>query len=157
MESSPGVFGPPDEDSYSVDFVIDTLNQAYPGCTGVHLSDAGHILAFYGKRGAPNAGLTLEQGMEACMIIQEIPWWMGSLAQVKVQAVSLQEAKEILAGLKHLEKETLKRLQAQLSAMQLGSTLSVTAKPFTPLATSSGTAMAPSVAPLTIGCWGSAY
>ena len=73
MESSPGVFSPPDEDSYSVDFVIDTLNQAYPGCTGVYLSDAGHILAFYGKRGAPNAGLTLEQGMEACMIIQEIP------------------------------------------------------------------------------------
>ena len=145
MESSPGVFGPPDEDSYSVDFVIDTLNQAYPGCTGVYLSDAGHILAFYGKRGAPNASLTLEQGMEACMIIQEIPRWMGSLAQVKVRVVSLQEAKEILAGLKRLEKETLKRLQAQLSAMQLGSTLSVTAKPFTPLATSSGTAMAPSV------------
>ena len=84
MESSPGVFGPPDEDSYSVDFVVDTLNQAYPGCTGVYLSDAGHILAFYGKRGAPNAGLTLEQGMEACMIIQEIPRWMGSLTQVKV-------------------------------------------------------------------------
>ena len=147
MELSPGVFGPPDEDSYSIDFIIDTLNQAYPRCTGVYLSDAGHILAFYGKRGVPNAGLTLEQGMEACMIIQEIPQWMGSLAQVKVRAVSLQEATEILVGLKCLEKETLKRLQAQLSAMQLGSTLSVTAKPFTPLATSSGTVMAPSVAP----------
>ena len=147
MESSPGVYGLPDEDSYSVDFIIDTLNQAYPGCTGVYLSDAGHILAFYGKRGTPNAGLTLEQGMEACMIIQEIPQWMGSLAQVKVQAVSLQEAKEILAGLKRLEKANLKRLQVQLSAMQLGSTLSVTAKPFTPLATSSGTVMAPSATP----------
>ena len=147
MELSPGVYGPPDEDSYSVDFVIDTLNQAYPGCTGVYLSDAGHILAFYGKRGTPNASLTLEQGMEACMIIQEIPRWMGSLTQVKVQAVSLQEAKEILAGLKCLEKANLKRLQAQLSAMQLGSTLSVTAKPFTPLATSLGTMMAPSAAP----------
>ena len=147
MESSPGVFGPPDEDSYSVDFIVDTLNQAYPGCIGVYLSDAGHILAFYGKRGAPNAGLTLEQGMEACMIIQEIPRWMVSLTQVKVRAVSLQEAKEILDGLKRLEKETLKRLQAQLSVMQLGSTLSVAAKPFTPLAASSGTAMAPSAAP----------
>ena len=81
------------------------------------------------------------------MIIQEIPRWMGSLAQVKVRAVSLQEAKEILAGLKRLEKANLKRLQAQLSTMQLGSTLSVTAKPFTPLATSSGTMMAPSAAP----------
>ena len=147
MESSPGVFGPPDEDSYSVDFIVDTLNQAYPGCTGVYLSDTGHILAFYGKQGVPNAGLTLEQVMEACTIIQEIPRWMGSLAQVKVRAVSLQEAKEILAGLKCLEKETLKRLQAQLSVMQLGSTLSVAAKPFTPLAASSGTVMAPSVAP----------
>ena len=81
------------------------------------------------------------------MIIQEIPQWMGSLAQVKVQAVSLQEAKEILAGLKHLEKANLKRLQAQLSAMQLGSALSVTDKPFTLLAASSGTTMAPSAAP----------
>ena len=59
----------------------------------------------------------------------------------------MQEAKEILAGLKCLEKETLKRLQAQLSTMQLGSTLSVAAKPFIPLAASSGTAMAPSTAP----------
>ena len=81
------------------------------------------------------------------MIIQEIPRWMGSLAQVKVRAVSLQEAKELLAGLKRLEKENLKRLQAQLSAMQLVSTLSVTAKPFTPLAASLGTVMAPSAAP----------
>ena len=84
--------------------------------------------------------------MEACMIIQEIPQWMGSLTQVKVQAVSLQEAKEILAGLKCLEKANL-RLQAQLSTIQLGSTLSVTAQPFTPLAASSGTVMAPSAAP----------
>ena len=62
MESSPGVYGLPDKDSYSVDFVVDTLNQAYPSCTGVYLSNTGHILAFYGKRGTPNAGLTLEQG-----------------------------------------------------------------------------------------------
>ena len=41
----------------------------------------------------------------------------------------------------------MKRLQAQLSAVQLGSTLSVTAKPFTPLAASSGTVMSPSAAP----------
>ena len=58
--------------------------------------------------------------MEACMIIQEIPWWMGSLAQVKVQAVSLQEAKEILAGLKHLEKANLKRLQVQAVCNAVG-------------------------------------
>ena len=72
---------------------------------------------------------------------------MGSLAQVKVRAISLQEAKETLAGLKRLEKLSMKRLQAQLTAMQLGSTLSITAKPFTPLGASSGTVMSPSAGP----------
>ena len=62
---------------------------------------------------------------------------MGSLAHVKVRAISLQEAKELLVGLKRLEKESLRKacleLQAQLSAWQLGSTLSAAAKPFIPL------------------------
>ena len=108
-------------------------------------------MAFYGRKGAPYPSLTLEQGMEACKIIQEIPQWMGSLAHVKVHAISLQEAKELLVGLKWLEKESLRKacleLQAQLSTWQLGSTLSAAAKPFIPLATSSGTAMDPSTAP----------
>ena len=151
IEVSPGNYTSPEDDSYSVDFVLNTLNQAYPGCKGVYLSDGGHIVAFYGKKGMSNPGLTLEQGMEACKIIQEIPQWMGSLAHVKVRAISLQEAKELLVGLKWLEKESLRKacleLQAQLSAWQLGSTLSAAAKPFVPLATSSGTAMDPSMAP----------
>ena len=56
MEVSPGVYTPPEDDSYSVDFTVDILNQAYPCCTGVHLSGGGggHLLAFYGKRGTPN-------------------------------------------------------------------------------------------------------
>ena len=109
------------------------------------------MLAFYVKRGAPNAGITLEQEMEACRILQQIPHWMGSLAHVKVSAISLQEAKELLAGLKQLERERIKKahldLQAQISAWQLGSTLSVMAKSFIPLATSSGMAMGPSAVP----------
>ena len=35
IETSPGVYSTPDEDSYSVDFTIDTINCAYLSCTGM--------------------------------------------------------------------------------------------------------------------------
>ena len=35
IETSVGVHATPEEDSYSVDFTIDTINCAYPGCTGM--------------------------------------------------------------------------------------------------------------------------
>ena len=47
IETSPGVYSTPDEDSYSVDFAIDAINRTYPGCTGMYLDVAGHMLAFY--------------------------------------------------------------------------------------------------------------
>ena len=50
IETSAGVHSSPKEDSYSVDFTIDTINCAYPGCTGMYLGVAGHMLAFYGKK-----------------------------------------------------------------------------------------------------------
>ena len=53
-----------------------------------------------------NAGLTVEQGMEACKILQEISMWMGSFANVKIQAISIQEARELLVGLQWLQKES---------------------------------------------------
>ena len=34
IETSMGMYSTPKEDSYSIDFAIDTLNHAYPGCTG---------------------------------------------------------------------------------------------------------------------------
>ena len=34
--------------SYSVNFAIEVINRAYPGCTGMYLDRAGHMLAFYG-------------------------------------------------------------------------------------------------------------
>ena len=37
VEMSPGVYAYPEDDTYSPDFVMDTLNLAYPGCTGVYL------------------------------------------------------------------------------------------------------------------------
>ena len=51
IEVSPGVYGTPEDDSYGVDFVMEVLNQAYPGCTGLYLDVAGHMVAFYGKKG----------------------------------------------------------------------------------------------------------
>ena len=59
IETSAGMHSAPEEDSYSVDFAIDTINHAYPGCTGMYLGVAGHMLAFYGKKTNPRAGLLL--------------------------------------------------------------------------------------------------
>ena len=57
IETSAGVHTAPEEDSYSVDFAINCINRAYPGCTGMYLGVAGHMLAFYGKTTNPRAGL----------------------------------------------------------------------------------------------------
>ena len=87
VEVSPGVYAYPEDDTYSQDFVMDTLNLAYPGCTGVYLANAGYLVAFYGKKTKPGAGLSLEQGMEACCLVTEISTWMGSLAKYTVHAI----------------------------------------------------------------------
>ena len=80
VEFSPRVYANPEDDTYSADFVMDTLNLVYLGCTGVYLTEAGHLIAFYGKKTKPGAGLSLEQGMDACQLVAEIPTWIGSLA-----------------------------------------------------------------------------
>ena len=133
-------------------FVIDTVNMAYPGCTGVYLGEAGHVIAFFGKKGSPKAGLMLEQGMEACRVLSGIPSWMGQLAKYTVRALSLDEAKDVVAGLKRLERENLHKarleLTSRLSNLKLGptgSSLSASAKPFMPLTTSSVAAVGPSM------------
>ena len=48
IEVSPRLFVPPEDDSYSVDFAMEVINKAYPGCTGMYLDRASHMLAFYG-------------------------------------------------------------------------------------------------------------
>ena len=53
LEVSPGVYGAPEDDSYGIDFIVETLNQAYPGCTGLYLDVAGHMVAFLGGRAIP--------------------------------------------------------------------------------------------------------
>ena len=69
VETRVGVYTTPKEDSYSVNFVIDALNCAYPGCTGVYLGMAGHMLAFYGKKTNPRASLPHEQAVVASKVI----------------------------------------------------------------------------------------
>ena len=50
VEVGPRLFVPPEDNSYSVDFAIEVINRAYPGCTGMYLDRAGHMLAFYGRK-----------------------------------------------------------------------------------------------------------
>ena len=140
IETSPGMYSTPEDDSYTVDFAIDTINHSYPGCTGMYLDVAGHMLAFYGKKTNPRAGLLHDQGIIASKAIADIPTWMGYFAKWRVRCVSVSEASDILAGCKRLEKENLRRahwdLQNRLSSLQLDSTLSATARPFQPQAAS---------------------
>ena len=119
--------------------MIDALNHAYPGCTGMYLGMAGHMLAFYGKKTNPRAGLPHDQAIVASKAIINIPTWMGYFAIWRVRCVSISEASEIVAGCKRLEQENWRRahweLQNSFSAMQVDSTLSATARPFQPQAT----------------------
>ena len=84
IETSAGVYSTPDEDSYSVDFAIDTINRVYSGCTGMYLDVASHMLAFYGKKTNPRAGILHGQGVIASKTIMNIPTWMGYFARWRV-------------------------------------------------------------------------
>ena len=136
VEVGPGYFLPPEDDSCSMDFALEVLNRAYPGCTGVYLDRGGHMLAFYGQKGSPKAGLIQEVAIEAGLAVREIPTWMGLTAKWRVKCISLAEAKDILAGCKRLEKENRRRehqyFQEQFAPLHQPSGLSVTAAPFQP-------------------------
>ena len=73
IEICSGVYATPDEDSYSVNFAIDALNCAYPGCTGVYLGEAGHMVAFFEKKANYKAGLIHDEAVVASKAILEIP------------------------------------------------------------------------------------
>ena len=139
IETSAGIHTAPEEDSYSVNFAIDSINHAYPRCTGMYLGVAGHMLAFYGKKTKPRAGLLLYQAITASKAIANIPTWMGYFAMWRVKCISTSEVSEILAGCKRIEKESLRRarweLQQWFSTLQVDSTLSATAQPFQPQVT----------------------
>ena len=84
IKTSLGVYSTPEDDSYSIDFVIDAINRTYPSCTGMYLNMAGHMLAFCGKKTNPRAGLLHDQGVIASKAIADIPTWMGYPAKWRV-------------------------------------------------------------------------
>ena len=96
------------------------------------------MLAFYGQKGSPKAGLIQDVAIEAGHAVREIPTWMGLAAKWRVRCVSLAEAKDILAGCKRLEQETRRRehqyFQERFAPMHQPSGLSVNAAPFQPRA-----------------------
>ena len=161
IETGAGIHTAPEEDSYSVDFAINCINRAYPGCTGMYLGVAGHMLAFYGKKTNPRAGLSLDQAITASKAIVNIPTWMGYFAAWRVKCISISEVGEILAGCKRIEKESLRRarweLQQWFSALQVDSTLSTTDQLFQPRVTpqSSHEDEAPRSSPVRRGLAGS--
>ena len=108
IETSADIHTAPEEDSYGVDCTIDSINQAYPGCTGMYLGMVGHMLAFYGKKTNPKAGLLLDQAIAAGKAIAYIPTWVGYFATWRVKCISISEVSEILAGSKRIEKESLR-------------------------------------------------
>ena len=136
VEVGPEYFLPPEDDSCSVDYALEVLNRAYPGCTGVYLDRAGHMLAFYGQKGDSKAGLIQDVAIEAGRAVAEIPTWMGLTAKCMVRCVSLSEANAILAGCKRLEKEIQRRerlcYQECLASLHQPSRLSAVAAPFEP-------------------------
>ena len=105
IKTSLGMYSTPEDNSYSIDFAIVTINHAYPSCTGMYLDLAGHMVAFYGKKTNPRAGLLHNQGVIASKAIADIPSSMGYPAKWRVRCVNVSEASEILAGCKRLEKE----------------------------------------------------
>ena len=104
----------------------------------MYLDRAGHMLAFYGRKGSTRAGLIQDVAIEASRAVSELPTWMGYTARWRVRCVSLVEANEILAGCKRLEKENrrLERLHFQewLTSMHQFTNLSANAIPFQPQA-----------------------
>ena len=139
VEVGPGLFIPPEDDSFSEDYAIEAVNRAYPGCTGMYLGRDGHMLAFYGRKGSTRAGLTQDVAVEVCRAVARIPTWMGFGAKWKVRCISLTEANTILAGCKRLESENRRRerlhYQEQLASMHPFSNLSSPAIPFQPQST----------------------
>ena len=63
IKTSAGGYTTPDEDSYSVDFAINTINHAYPGCTGMYLAICWHFM-----EGRP----TLEQASSTVKVSQPV-------------------------------------------------------------------------------------
>ena len=81
VEVGPGLFVPLEDNSYSVNFMMEVINRAYPGCTGMYLDRASHMLAFYGQKDSMRASLIQDVVIKASRAVGELPMWMGYTAQ----------------------------------------------------------------------------
>ena len=84
IEINAGVYSTPRKTLTVLILQLTTLNHAYPGCTGMYLGVAGHMLAFYGKKTNLRAGLLHDQAVVASKAIINIPTWMGYFARWRV-------------------------------------------------------------------------
>ena len=114
VQDKAGNWNPLDEDSYSKDFAVDTVNQFFCGCLGVYIAEADHFLAFFGKKGNPKAGLTHDQGITACQAMRKLTFWMGEPAKLRVRVVSLAEAGIIVDSCKRMLREDLRCARIEL-------------------------------------------
>ena len=58
VEVGPGLFVPPEDDSFSVHYAMEAINQAYPGCTGTTWIGMATCWPFMAERAA--------QGLASC-------------------------------------------------------------------------------------------
>ena len=97
------------------------------------------MLALYGRKGSPKAGLIQDVAIKDGQAVREIPTWMGLTPKWRVRCISLAKAKDILTGCKRLEWENRRRehqyFQERFTPMHQPSGLSVNAAPFQPRAT----------------------
>ena len=104
----------------------------------MYLDRAGHMLAFYGRKGSTRACLIQDVTIKASRAVGELPMWIGYTARWRVRCVSLTEANEILAGCKRLEKENRRQeclhFKERLAFMYQFSNLAANAIPFQPQA-----------------------
>ena len=80
----------------------------------MYLDRDGHMLAFYGKKGAHKAGLILEVAVEASRAIYNLREWAGYPARWRSRVVSLVEANVTLAGCKQLKRERYRQAMLEL-------------------------------------------
>ena len=86
VEVGPGIFVPPEANSYSVNFTMEAINRAYPGCTGMYLDRAGHMLAFYGQKGSTRAGLIQDVAIEPAKLWVNFPRGWDTLPDRELDA-----------------------------------------------------------------------
>ena len=139
IEVSSDHFLPPEDDSISVDFARESLDQAYPGCTGVYLDRDGHMLAFYGNKGTHKAGLILEVAVEASRAIHNLREWAAYPARWRSKVISLSEANMTLAGCKQLKWERYRQAMLELREQKYYGP-----KPFVPEPSHEATSFLPS-------------